>query len=311
MTSAVEPRPFSDPAAALQLSQKAPSLIAKASSVATSLPWSLVGTPESPETWMDLAQLFYASLRTSDDTSAQFCLEKLASRFGADNDKIMALRGMYQEALAEDEAALKTILAEYNKILAENPMNIPIHKRRIALLKSLTKPQDAIAPLVDLLESFPTDVEGWCELSELYQAQGLIPQAIYSLEEALLTVPNAWNLHARLGELEYLNAASSSEGSEAAVKSLEQAIQRFSRSIELCHDYLRAYYGLKLAVAKLLQTRPQNKSVDVMPSEKLKKLDQLATSKLKSMIQERLATATDSSKAELIAAQELLGRSKP
>ena len=221
------------------------------------------------------------------------------------------MRGMYQEAVADGEDALKKILGDYNKILAENPMNIPIHKRRITLVKALSKPQEAIAPLVDLLEAFPTDVEAWCELSELYQSQGLIPQAIYSLEEALLQVPNAWNLHARLGELEYLNAASSGEGGEAAVRSLHQAIQRFSRSIELCDDYVRGYYGLKLAVSKLSKTTPQNKQIETMPVEKLQKLDQLATSKLKSIIQERLATAVDSSKADLIAAQELLDRSKP
>ena len=172
----------------------------------------------------------------------------------------MAMRGMYQEALAGDEPALRKILQEYNKVLDENPMNVPIHKRRIALIRTMGRPQDAIISLVDLLDSFPSDVEGWCELGELYQTQGMGSQAIYCLEEALLAVPNAWNVHARIGELEYLNASTLSDGSEAAVRAVISAVQRFSRSIELCDDYLRGYYGLKLAVNKLLKAGSQSKS---------------------------------------------------
>lgn len=45
-----------------------------------------------------------------------------------------------------------------------------------------------------LLEATPTDAESWCELAELYQSQGMGSQAIFSLEEALLIVPHAWNV---------------------------------------------------------------------------------------------------------------------
>ncbi|RMD43966.1 hypothetical protein DV735_g1168, partial [Chaetothyriales sp. CBS 134920] len=304
-------RPFGEPSKAVKLTQRASSIVSKASSVATSLPWSLIGPAESPETWADVVQLFYASLRTGDDKVASSCLVLLTKRFGADDHKVTGLRGVYQEALAADDDALKTILADYNKILAQDPMNIPIQKRRIALLKTLAGPQDAISQLLEFTEAFPTDVEAWSELSELYYSQGLLPQAIFSLEEVLLHLPNAWNIHARLGELEYLNGLSAAEGSEAAVKSLTQAIQRFSRSIELCRDYLRGYYGLKLAVTKLLSTRPQSKQIEVLPAAKLQRLDELATSKLKAIIQARAAIAVGASKAELLAAQELVDQSGP
>lgn len=39
-------------------------------------------------------------------------------------------------------------------------------------------------------------------------------------------------------------ASGAVEGS--AQKYLAEALKRFSRSIELCDDYLRGYYGLKL-----------------------------------------------------------------
>lgn len=136
-------------------------------------------------------------------------------------------------------------------------------KRRIALLRSLNRPTEAITALIRLLDAVPTDAEGWCELADLYQSQGLGAQAIFSLEEALLIAPNAWNvwvhlsaatgiedridllsqIHARLGELLYTCASSSDSDS---FRLAGKSVQHFCRSIELCDDYLRGFYGLVL-----------------------------------------------------------------
>lgn len=70
----------------------------------------------------------------------------------------------------------------------------PILKRRVALLRSLNRPAEAISALIQLLDAIPTDAEAWCELADLYQSQGLGSQAIFSLEEALLVAPNSWNV---------------------------------------------------------------------------------------------------------------------
>ena len=51
------------------------------------------------------------------------CLEKLIERFGATNERVMGLRGLYQEAVAENDAALEKVLKEYNGVLAKNPTN--------------------------------------------------------------------------------------------------------------------------------------------------------------------------------------------
>lgn len=51
-------------------------------------------------------------------------------------------------------------------------------------------------------------------------------------------------IHARLGELLLMSAKSSQQGD--ASKQLSEALKRFCRSVELCDDYLRGYYGLKL-----------------------------------------------------------------
>lgn len=41
-------------------------------------------------------------------------------------------------------------------------------------------------------------------------------------------------------------ATASGVGNGSYQKHMAEAIKRFSRSIELCDDYLRGYYGLKL-----------------------------------------------------------------
>ena len=122
---------------------------------------------------------------------------------------------------------------------------------------------NAIKALTELIDVSPIDAEAWAELADLYLTQGAYTQAIYCLEEVLLITPNAWNvsilvgsvppqvidyllqIHARLGETITITA-NASEGAGEQLKLLSEAMRRFCRSIELCDDYLRGYYGLKL-----------------------------------------------------------------
>lgn len=68
-------------------------------------------------------KLLLSCLRTGDDKAAHSCLEKLIDRFGVKNERVMGLRGLYQEAVATDHAALEKILKEYNDVIAEDPVN--------------------------------------------------------------------------------------------------------------------------------------------------------------------------------------------
>ena len=99
-------------------------MLSKPAPTSTFFPFSLFRTPETPETWTNLEKLFYACLRTGDDRSAHLCLERLVQRFGADNDRVMGLRGLYQEAVAKDDSDLEKILQEYQKVLSDMPMNV-------------------------------------------------------------------------------------------------------------------------------------------------------------------------------------------
>lgn len=298
-----------DPATVLSLTQRASSMLSKSSLKPKSQLLSIVSAVEEPSEWAELEQIFVACLRSRDDESAQLCLERLTSRFGSENHRVMAHRGLYQEARASNDEDLRRILQGYNKIIDEDPMNIPIHKRRTALIRLLGRPSDALECLQQFINFFPSDAEAWCELADLYLSEGLYTQAIFCVEEALLIVPNAWNVHARLGELNYLASQSGQEAVAANEKYLTEAIKRFARSVELCQDFLRGYYGLKLATEKLAAI-PASKGPDALAPESVQELNKKATSRLGVIIKQQNAGSSGPRKAELIAAQALLDRSK-
>ena len=108
---------------ALNLSQQTEQYLRKYGSNGTPFPIPLVSLPDSIEIWITGEKLLLACLRTGDDKAAHLCLEKLVNRFGATNERVMGLRGLYQEAIAEDDSALEHILHEYQEVLAEDPVN--------------------------------------------------------------------------------------------------------------------------------------------------------------------------------------------
>lgn len=108
---------------ALNLSQKAAQYLRDAPSSKPLVSIPFISSVESTETWTTLEKLLLSCLQTGDDKSAHQCLERLTDRFGATNEHIMGLRGLYQEAVAKDQLALEGILQEYNSVLAEDPGN--------------------------------------------------------------------------------------------------------------------------------------------------------------------------------------------
>lgn len=124
-------------------------------------------------------------------------------------------------------------------------------------------------------------------------------------------------MHARLGEVLYM-AASTTEGS--AAKYLAESIKRFSRSIELCDDYLRGYYGLKLATGKVLKDSPKesakqdNGDFSLPSTQTTEKLNELATKKLAEIVRRNNAGESlwqGYKKTEVDAAKELLEKDSP
>ncbi|KAL5333581.1 hypothetical protein BJX70DRAFT_380634 [Aspergillus crustosus] len=299
----------SDLKTVLHRSQQAPVILSQQTSKTSSDKFSILNRG-SLEDFDVLEKLFFSCLQSADDKSALLCLDRLTHRFGSSNERVMALRGLYDEAITEDQSSLERYLEKkYDNILSQNPVNLPIIKRRIALLRSLSRPTDAISSLVQLLDATPTDGESWCELAELYQSQGLSSQATFCLEEALLIVPHAWNVHARLGEIQYIYA-NSLEG-EGQHRQLHSAIRQFCRSVELCDDYSRGFYGLALATHRSLSSNVSETILGYpsLDKENLQRLHNLAIRGLEGILAAQYsldAHRRDFEENELVAVRALL-----
>lgn len=179
----------------LHNAQTAPDYLGRNSTSLAKLPLSLLGgQTESTGLWNTYEKLLITCLQTGDESSARMCLDRLSDRFGPSNERIMALKGLYQEATADSAEDLAKILQRYVATLAVNPVNVPVAKRRITLLQSLSRQGEAIKALVELLEFSPSDAEAWMQLAELYFESGLYDRAVFCLEEILLITPNAWNV---------------------------------------------------------------------------------------------------------------------
>ena len=94
--------------------------------------------------WKVCISLFQACLRTGDNQAAYLCLEELTDRFGKANDRIVAMQGLYQEAMAKDSKDLAEVMNSYNEIVKEDPTIFSIRKRRAALMRHVGKTSDAI-----------------------------------------------------------------------------------------------------------------------------------------------------------------------
>ncbi|PYI13192.1 hypothetical protein BO86DRAFT_329571 [Aspergillus japonicus CBS 114.51] len=296
-----------------RLSQQAPRILEQHSPGGDSILAMPFLKRQHHESYDLLEQLAFACLQTGDDRSALWCIDRLASRFGSSNDKVIALRGLHEEATAEDRAALEECLHKYDAILSRDPVNLPILKRRVALLRSLHRPAEAITGLIRLLDAVPTDAEAWCELADMYHSQGMSSQAVFSLEEALLIVPNAWNVHCRLGEVLYSSASLADVGNARHL--LRRSIQYFCRSIELCGDYLRGLYGLFIATSLLLEKKTDcqeesSVSANSISTDTLESLNTFARNRLEEIVGRRSSDCHlwEHGQAELIAVKELLDR---
>lgn len=295
------------PSLASQISRQAPDILRNTTPVKY---LDFLIANESSDLWFTYEGLILTCLRTGDEKSAHTSLQRLIDRFGADNERVMALAGLYKEAVTRDDGELYSILEEYDSILLRDPTNMLVSKRRITLLTSLGRLSDAISSLLKLLDSSPNDAEAWAELSDLYVAQGMYPQAIFALEELLLVTPYAWNIHARLGEILYISGSIAKIGME---KVMTDSLKSFCRSIELCDNYLRGYYGLKIVTDRLLALQDQgNQSSEPGLSfsfQKLKDLNEVAVTKLSEIIRRSARNELGwqgYKMTELIAAKEIL-----
>lgn len=94
-----------------------------ASAGTTTIPIPFFSSAESVGLWVEYEKHLLSCLHTGNDKAAHLCLERLVQRFGATNERVMGLHGLYQEAVAQDDAALTRVLQGYDEVLAEDPTN--------------------------------------------------------------------------------------------------------------------------------------------------------------------------------------------
>lgn len=113
----------SDLTSTLQFSQQAPTILGRHLNPVTNLLNVSASHPDDPEHYKIMERLYLTCLQTGDDKSAKLLLDQLNKRFGPLNERIMGLRGLYDEATAGN-TSLEKCLHGYERILSENPVNV-------------------------------------------------------------------------------------------------------------------------------------------------------------------------------------------
>ncbi|CAG8628137.1 2833_t:CDS:2, partial [Paraglomus brasilianum] len=121
------------------------------------------------------------------------------------------------------------------------------------------------------LDVYYNDVEAWLELASLYLSQHLYQQAAFCLEELILLQPQNHFYHLKYAEVLYTS------------DNIPLALKEYCRVIELCDDYVRALYGIKLCTHKLRNPSSPASSSKITgntDSHTLSVLNELATERL-------------------------------
>ncbi|CAG8437144.1 10659_t:CDS:2 [Ambispora gerdemannii] len=194
--------------------------------------------------WSVYEQIFIAALDLKNDKLAKICLDNLEKRF-ANSPRVKILEGMKLEA----EGKLDDASTIYKNILEADESNVAqgflaldraAGKRVIATFKAKGQISEAIEALSKYLDVYCNDTEAWLELSALYLEQHLYQQARFCLEEVILLQPQNHLSHLKYAEILYTS------------DNIPLALREYCRVVELCDDYLRALYGIKLCTEHLL-----------------------------------------------------------
>ncbi|KTW30146.1 hypothetical protein T552_00624 [Pneumocystis carinii B80] len=239
------------------------------------------------EIWEIYEQTFLAALEIGDDELANQCLTELLKKFPT-STSVIVLKGLYLEAIGNTSEALKC----YNDILSTDESNIPILKRRIALLRSLGKTEEAVNELVKFLDIWYLDAEAWAELADIYFSFHLYKKALFCYWELLLLQPSSHLIHARCALVLYIQSFTKPDLLHAATK-------EYLRSIELCENFLQGFCGLKECCISLLKQPSSfwntNKKISYeinvlkekpLNIKKVKSLDEIASKMLRRFLHE-------------------------
>lgn len=237
------------------------------------------------ETWFGLLQQhFYLSLMTSQDNDASLMLNRISDRFGEKTSRVALMKSQYLEVTEGPEAALI-----YLKNREEN--DFIALKRRAAFSKFKGNTKEYIDELLKIADTIPTDSELWAELGEAYYSSGQYPQAIHALQETLLLTPHAYNIFARIGEVQHtLVVRNSSLPFSEKFEYLSQAVKHFLRAVELCPVYVRGWAGVQVASQEILKLPEASNKLQPMEKSRYTDLAEVSERRLLYIVSEKKGT---------------------
>lgn len=124
--------------------------------------------------------------------------------------------------------------------------------------------------MLNLVNYVPTDAETWIELGESYFKLQSFVEAVHCFQEALLSVPHAYNVFSKLAESHHAyglqliasKAHPNLSQKQSIIMSYQQALKNFLRAVELCPVYVRAWAGIQVVTTEAL------KFIEAQQSEK-------------------------------------------
>ncbi|RXW23215.1 hypothetical protein EST38_g2655 [Candolleomyces aberdarensis] len=221
-------------------------------------------TPKNDESWEFLEQLALAAIDLDKLDVADVCLQKLGAKFPG-SPRVEVLTGIRMEA----SEPITTVLEYYNDLLIADPTNAAAWKRRISVLRRARSLDKATEELIQYLDTFYTDPEGWLELADIYVSNLLNPQNPFTF-------------------VQFAETAYSSGDLPLALKMFLVAIEMMERDLESPETTpptglaFRAWWGIKLCARHLLggasgvTSSPSNTPVP----KHLKSVDALATERV-------------------------------
>ncbi|KAK7042341.1 TPR-region domain-containing protein [Favolaschia claudopus] len=223
--------------------------------------------------WAVLEQLFLASVDVGRLDVADECLRQLGKQF-PHSPRVDVLTGIRMEATESPDV----VLEYYAQLLDADSANAAIWKRKISVLRRTGKIEKAVEELLQLLDTFYTDVEGWLELADIYTSCNQYIPALQALSHVLLLA--AQN---PFYQLQFAETAYTAGDIPLALKAFLVAVEMSERDLSDKSPpvgiSVRAWLGVKLCSRRLLLNSSPSASNTPVPKN-LHLIEELATERV-------------------------------
>lgn len=197
--------------------------------------------------------LFYLCIVRGSDEEAQSIYQTVKDQFGEDSPRIHLMRATLIQVTESDDAAkeyINKLIKGQLEIATDSEDYVQMKKKLLAIERPSMTKEKWVQELLDLVEKFPLDAELWSLLSKEYEESGNYDQAIYCMEEVIVSIPFNYEAFGQLAYLHYLKYTKD-PSSEA---SLQSSLSNALRSVELAEAYVKGW-GLVLTTSEKLMKK--------------------------------------------------------